>query len=114
MSEAETETIVVWEAPVLVAPELRLYYNEAGRVICYTCEKLEGKYIIVDASTFAQSRPDLRVVDGRLSTVTTGSVVSKLIKSDAGILCAAEDISILVGEDYTGDVTKWELLTYEL
>lgn len=111
---SETETMVVWEAPVIVKPEFRLYYNEAGRVECYTCEKLEGKYIVVDAVTFAQSRPDLRVVDGKLSTVSTGSVVSKLTKSDTGARCAAEDISILVSEDYAGDITNWELLTYEL
>lgn len=114
MSDAEIETTIVWEAPVIVKPEFRLYYNETGRVICYTCEKLEGKFIVIDASTFAQSRPDLRVIDGRLSTVSTGSVVSKLTKSDIGARCAAEDISILVDENYAGDITKWELLTYEL
>lgn len=111
---SETETTIVWEAPIIVKPEFRLYYNETGRVVCYTCEQLEGKYIVIDAATFAQSRPDLRVVDGKLSTVSTGSVVSKLTKSDLGTCCAAEDISILVDEDYTGDITKWELLTYEL
>ena len=108
------ETIIVWEAPVIVKPEFRLYYDAAGRVVCYTCEKLEGNYVVIDANTFAQSRPDLRVIDGRLSTVSTGSVVSKLTKSDIGARCAAEDISILVDETYAGGITKWELLTYEL
>lgn len=108
------ETIVVWEAPIIVKPEFRLYYDEAGRVICFTGEKLEGNYVVVDSDTFAQSRPDLRVIDGKLSTHITGSIVSKLIKSSAGERCAAEDISVLVGEDYPGPVTKWKLKTYEL
>jgi hypothetical protein len=111
---SEIETTIVWEAPVIIKPEFRLYYNDTGRVVCYTCEKLEGNYVVIDALTFAQSRPDVRVVDGRLSTVSTGSVVSKLIRSNSGARCAAEDISILVDEDYTGDITKWELKTYEL
>ena len=111
---SDVETTIVWEAPVIVKPEFRLYYNETGRVVCYTCEKLEGKYIVIDAATFAQSRPDLRVIDGRISVVNPGSVVSKLTQSDIGTSCAAEDISILVDEDYTGDITTWELLTYEL
>jgi hypothetical protein len=108
------ETIVVWEAPIIVKPEFRLYYDEAGRVICFTCEKLEGNYVVVDSDTFAQSRPDLRVIDGKLSTHITGSIVSKLIKSSVGERCAAEDISILVDEAYSGDITRWELKTYEL
>ena len=111
---SDVETTIVWEAPVIVKPEFRLYYNETGRVVCYTCEKLEGKYIVIDAATFAQSRPDLRVIDGRISVVNTGSVVSKLTQSDTGPTCATEDISILVDEDYTGGITNWELLTYEL
>lgn len=111
---SDVETTIVWEAPIIVKPEFRLYYNESGRVVCYTCEKLEGNYIVIDANTFAQSRPDLRVIDGRISVVAAGSVVSKLTQSDTGTSCAAEDISILVDEDYAGGITTWELLTYEL
>ncbi len=108
------ETIVVWEAPVIVKPEFRLYYDAAGRVVCYTCEKLEGNYIVIDADTFAQSRPDLRVVDGKLAAASTGAVVSKLTKSDTGVLCAADDISIIADENYSGNTIQWELMTYEL
>ena len=108
------ETIVVWEAPIIVKPEFRLYYDAAGRVVCYTSEKLEGNYIVIDANTFAQGRPDLRVVDGRLASVVTGAVVSKLVKSDTGMLCAADDISIIVDENFKGDAVYWELMTYEL
>lgn len=107
--------VIIWEAPPVVKPEFRLYYDEKGNVLFYTCEKPEGNYVVVDALTYAQARPDLRVVDGRLSTVTQGSVVSKLVKSiDDGIDCYEEDISIVVSTDDKVKKTKWKLKTYEL
>lgn len=107
--------VIIWEAPPVVKPEFRLYYDEKGNVLFYTCEKPEGNYVVVDALTYAQARPDLRVVDGRLSTVTQGSVVSKLVKSiDDGIDCYEEDISIVVSTDDRVKKTKWKLKTYEL
>jgi len=75
---------IVWDAPVIIKPEFRLYYDTAGRVISYTCDKLSGNYIVIDASTFAQGRPDVRVIDGKLSTISSGVVVSKLMKSETG------------------------------
>lgn len=108
--------IIVWEAPAQVVPEFRLYYDDKGRVICYTCDtSLEGNFILVDNSTFAQGRPDVRVVDGRVTNVISGSVVSKLVStSNEGSRCAAEDMSILVDENYDGEVKTWKLKTYEL
>ena len=107
--------VIIWEAPPVVKPEFRLYYDEKGNVLFYTCEKPEGNYVVVDALTYAQARPDLRVVDGRLSTVTQGSVVSKLVKSiDDGIDCYEEDISIVVSTNDKVKKTKWKLKTYEL
>jgi hypothetical protein len=53
MSQQE-EYILTWEAPKIEPPEFRLYYDEKGNVICYTCEKLEGNYVIIDAQTFAE------------------------------------------------------------
>lgn len=111
----DSEHLVIWEAPVVVPPELRLYYDDTGHVVCYTCEKLDGNYIVIDALTFAQGRPDIRVVDGRISTVSSNLVVSKLIPSDDGISCSVDDISIVITEpDYQGTVQKWKLHTYEL
>jgi hypothetical protein len=107
------EQMIIWEAPVIVKPEFRLYYDERGTVLFYTCEKPEGNYIVIDAATYAQSRYDLRVVDGRLAQVATGAVVSKLVPSNIGITCAAEDISIVVDSEYGGDIVKWDLITNE-
>ena len=104
---------IVWDAPVITKPEFRLYYDTAGRVISYTCDKLSGNYIVIDSSTFAQGRPDVRVIDGKLSTISSGVVVSKLMKSETGISCVAEDISIVADQTYTGNTLKWKLVTHE-
>jgi hypothetical protein len=106
--------IVLFEAPEIKTPEFRLYYDDKGKVICYTCEELVGSYIIVDTSTFAQARPDVRVVDGRITTVTANAVVSKLMPCDSGKQCIKEDISIIVDREFTGEVTNWKMVTYEL
>lgn len=109
-----SDNLIIWEAPVIVKPECRLYYDETGRVICYTCEKLAGNFIVVDTAVFAQGRPDVRVIDGKISTVQSGAIVSKLIASHDGIRCLSEDISIVVTDEYSGTVAKWKLNTYEL
>jgi len=107
--------ITIWEAPKVTAPEFRLYYDEAGRVICYTGDKLDGNFIVVDAKTFAEGRPDVRVVDGNLATNNSGSVISKLIPNELiGQACAAEDISMIVDENE--DIVKqyWKLTVHKL
>jgi hypothetical protein len=106
--------IVLYDAPIITPPEFRLYYDEAGKVITYTCEKLDGNYIIIDTSTFAQARPDVRVVDGKITTVTSNAVVSKLMPCDAGKECAKHDISITVNKGFKGETTFWKMITYEL
>lgn len=106
--------IVLFEAPKINTPEFRLYYDEKGKVICYTCEKLSGNYIIIDAITFAQARPDVRVVDGKLTTVVSNAVVSKLMPGASGQSCAKQDVSIVVNKDFKGEITNWKMVTYEL
>lgn len=110
MSDENDEYTITWEAPIIKAPEFRLYYDDKGYVVCYTCEQLEGNYILIDSLTFAEARPDVRVVDGRLVRAGTGSVISRLYSSNTGIMCEVEDISIITNKD--GQF--WELKTYEL
>jgi len=117
MSENQTEAdyVLVFEAPKIEPPEFRLYYEEqTGKVLFYTCEKPEGKYIVIDSVTFACARQDLRVVDGRLSTVNPALVISRLIPHETGKKCLKEDISIVVEEDNDAEVQHWKLYTYEL
>jgi hypothetical protein len=107
--------VIIWEAPPIVKPEFRLYYDEKGKVLFYTSEKPEGNYIVIDSQTYAEGRPDLRIVDGRISTVNQGSVVSKLIPdNDEGVECSIEDVSIIVPEKCKVKKIKWKLQTYEL
>ena len=106
--------IVIWEAPKIVPPEFRLYYDDKGKVLFYTCDKPEGKYIVIDATTYAESRFDIRIVEGKISRVATNAVVYKLMPDSEGTLCSADDISIVVDSEYAGPVTKWKLNIYEL
>jgi hypothetical protein len=115
-AEEQLEYVVIWEQPKMEPPEFRLYYDENGSVICYTGDKsMIGKYIVIDAQTFAAARPDIRVIDGRLSTAGPKSVVYKLMpNNDTGVDCIAEDISIIADSSYDGEKTKWKLNIYEL
>jgi hypothetical protein len=112
----QEEFIVLWEAPKLEPPEFRLYYDEHGAVVCYTGDKsTTGNYIVIDVLTFAQARPDVRVINGKISTVSPNAVVHKLMPSnDEGIDCSLEDISIVVDDLYFDKKQKWKLTTYEL
>ena len=108
------EHIILWEQPPLEKPEFRLYYDDKGKVICYSCEKIEGNYIIIDAATYAVGRPDVRVIDGKISTAVPSLVVSKLMPNTEGVSCVEEDISIVVDSNYKDKIIKWKLNTYEL
>lgn len=110
VDETPDEYVITWEAPIIEKPEFRLYYDDKGKVVCYTCEKLEGQYIVIDSLTFAEARPDVHVVDGKLVRAGTGAVISKLYPSTEGIMCEKEDISIVTNKDGQ----YWKLKTYEL
>ena len=76
----EEEYIILWQPPKLEPPEFRLYYDDKGAVICYTGDKsMTGNYIVIDAQTFAAARPDIKIIDGRISTASPKAVVYKLI-----------------------------------
>lgn len=107
------EEFIIWEAPPIIKPEFRLYYDDRGNVLFYTCEKPEGKYVVIDAFTYAQGRPDIKVVDGKVAGQIGASMVSKLVQADEGTSCASEDLSIVVDSSYD-NITKWKLKTYEL
>jgi len=108
------DEILIWEPPKLEKPEFRLYYDATGAVICYTCEKLEGDYIVIDAQTFAESRYDVKVRSGKIVANFSSAVVVKLTKNTEGTLCAADDISIIVDEDDDIEKQYWKLKVYEL
>jgi hypothetical protein len=113
MSE-NNEEMFIWEAPIIEKPEFRLYYDDLGNVVCYTGEKLEGNYIVIDAQTFAECRHDIRVIDGRIIKDAPNATIVRLVPSDTGTLCAAEDLSIIVNEDDDVEKQFWKLVVYEL
>ena len=92
----------------------KLYYDDKGKVLFYSCEKPEGNYIVIDATTYAVGRHDLRIIDGKISTAVPSLVVSKLMPDEKGITCTEEDISIVVDKNYKGKTINWKLNTYEL
>lgn len=109
------ENVTLWQPAVEPQKlEFRLYYDKRGNVLFYSCDKIDGDYIVIDAKTYAEGRPDLKVIDGKISRANLNSIVSKLVESTTGISCAEEDVSIIVDETYTGKTINWELKTYEL
>lgn len=105
---------IIWEAPPIIKPEFRLYYDDRGAVMFYTCEKPVGNYIVIDAAIYAAGRPDVKIIDGEISTASPSLVVSKLMPDTEGVSCVEEDISIIADSSYDGETTKWKLKTYEL
>jgi hypothetical protein len=116
MTTDETEYLIIWEPPKLEPPEFRLYYDDKGKVICYSGDKsVEGDYIVIDAQTFIEGRMDVRVIDGKISRATPNAVVYKLMPNeDDGILCSAEDISIIADKSRKYKKQRWKLTIYEL
>ena len=106
------EELFIWEPVALVKPEFRLYYDSTGTATCYTCEKLEGDYIVIDAQTYAEGRHDVKVLNGKIVSNYSNAIVTKLTKDIEGTLCAMEDMSIIVDSE---EVEKqyWKLKIYE-
>lgn len=90
--------------------EFKLYYDDNGRVICYTCDEHVGNYIIVDPMTFARCRHDLLVIDGEIVYPTNKVILSKLTVSDSGTSCHSDDVCIITD---VGPTTTWKLETNE-
>lgn len=81
--------------------EFRLYHNN-GKFLCYTCENLEGDYIVIDAETYAIGNPHVKVVNGKIEPTTLELEISKFVLSDIGTKCAFENICIVVDKEYNG------------
>jgi hypothetical protein len=94
--------------------EYRLYYDQDGKVVSYTCDSLPGNYIVIDRQTFAEARPDIRVIKGKLVKMQR-TVISKLKPSNlAGTVCFYDNVSIVLEEKSNFFVQNWELDQYEL
>ena len=106
----EEDYVIIWEAPVLVPPEFRLYYDDKGKVVCYTCEDLEGDYIIIGSQTYAEMRYDIRVVEGKIIPEYSSNFISRLFMDAEGVMCEEEDLSIVA--ETSGQ--HWKLKTLSM
>ena len=87
-------------------PEFRLYYDDKGEIVFYTCEKPEGKYIVIDLMTYHACRHDVKVVNGQLVSKAVLAAISKLVPSETGIPCHRDDVSII---NDAPESIKWQL-----
>jgi len=111
MPTENKDFIVIYEAPVIEKPEFRLYYDEKGNVLSYTTDKLEGNYIVIDAATFAEGRPDVIVLDNKITKKSLTTISSKYVPSDnPEVICHKDDISIITNKKGKG----WVIKFYEL
>ena len=113
------EYVLVWDAPKPIVLEFRLYYKEDGSVDFYTCDKPEGKHIIIDALAFAEARPDIKVVNRRITRIRPHAIVQKLKPSSIGQLTSITDMSIIldptkIKEKDKSRVQYWELYNCEI
>jgi len=89
--------------------EYRLYYDDTGKIVCYTTEDLEGKYVVIDKITYMSARHDVRVIDNKAVVLAAGTHILKLIPKDKGTMCHRENILVI---DET-DPVYWDLTVYE-
>jgi hypothetical protein len=86
--------------------EFRLYHDN-GKFLYYSCEDLEGEYIVVDAETYALGNPLIQIIDGEIVPLTFELELYKLTKSRKGTSCPVEDIAIVVDKSYKGKTNKY-------
>ena len=98
--------------------QYRLYYDKRGDPISYVVGFYsdnepgpEGNYIIIDKFEFLCKRHDIKVVDGKIVSLSALTLIFKYVQQP-GIRCAKEDISIVVDET-CDDYIEWGILHSE-
>lgn len=93
-----------------VEVEYRLYYDEQGMPLYYTCDQLPGNFVAVSAEVYAQGRYDCKVVNGEIK-YPAQIKYAKLIPSTKGTACYIKDVSIISPTET--DAQHWKLRVYE-
>lgn len=101
----------VYEPPP--PPEFRLYYDDNGNVLFYTGEKPEGNYIVIDKQTFAEARPDVKVINEAIVLNSNITQIYKLKPTTEGTLTYVDDVSLIL-EDTDVEGTYWQYDVKEL
>lgn len=113
--EEFNQIISQWSPPP--PPQYRVYYNDTGRIVCYTMEDLPGNYIVISAEDYALCRYDARVDEGKLVYTHLQSHTFKLRKvaenTPGSVKTTKYDINIIVEDDETS-VDWWAQKAYKL
>lgn len=104
-----------WQAAAEFVPtantvEYRLYYDDHGIPLYYSCDPLPGNYVVVGAEVYAQGRYDCKVINGEIK-YPAQIKSAKLVPSTKGTACYAKDVSIISPSET--DAQHWKLKTYE-
>ena len=99
-----------WPDPAPVF--FRLYYNDDGTPLMYSMEDHPGKYIEIDAETFAIRSFNVRVVDQKLVHIQPRTLVHKLKPADGGTACDPRDVCVIVDQKQPN--TKWKVTKNEI
>ena len=101
-----------------IDPEYRLYYDDRGDPITYTVGYYtegdagpEGNYIVIDKFEFLCKRHDIKVIEGKIVSLSSLAAIPRLVKKSGGIKCAKEDVSIIVDDQYT-EYNEWGIIYY--
>lgn len=108
----EVTRLVSAQRTKLPTIEFRVYYDDSGKVLTYTSEKLEGNYLVVTREQYLEARADAVVRDGQLHYTHIMSHLYKMTRnSTEGVKTSKYDINIL---SETGDTTFWNYTSYEI
>lgn len=101
---------ILHDVPVPKELFYRLYYSDQGDPLFYSMEDLPGNYIDIDAEFYARSPRNLKVKNGKIHMIAA-TANRKLVPSDHGTACHAQDVCVVVGDQHPN--VKWSLKTYE-
>ncbi len=95
----------------MVELEYRLYYDDRGKVIIYTTEKIVGKYLVITKEQYSECRMDVLVIDGEILRTERRKNVYVLEKNTEGVKTSKYDVNIIVQDNDDGHY--WKLNCYE-
>lgn len=88
--------------------EYRVYYTDEG-IFCYSQEKMEYPYVVVDENTYREGRPDLyRIVDGKLVRKEIYFQNRNQLHKGKTYATIKDDMQFAVPADWVGEKDFWD------
>jgi hypothetical protein len=94
-TSALAQALQQWQPAAAPTPIFRLYHDSQGRPLRYSMQDEPGEYIEITCEQYHRASSKARVRQGRLE-IPTAPPVSKLRPHSAGILCHAQDITVVI------------------